>query len=71
LKREASGEFRDTHCLLSSSGDGTRFLGTASSDSDSNEHDSLFRFVSQTPRPIESCRVFNPFDYGFLSPANY
>ena len=70
LEREASGEFRDTHCLLSSSRDGTGFPGAASSDSDSDEHDSLFRFVSQTPCPIEPCGVFNPFDYGFLSPTN-
>ena len=48
LKREASGEFRDTHRLLSSPRDWTGFLGAASSNADPDEHDSLFRFVSQT-----------------------
>jgi len=52
LKREASGEFRDTHCLLSSSGDGTGFLCAASPDSDPDEDDPLFRFVSQAPCSI-------------------
>ena len=71
LKRETSSEFRDTHRLLSSPRNRSGFLGAASSDSDSDEHDSLFRFVSQTPCSIQSCRAGNPFDHGFLSPTNH
>src|SRR5690349_18336743 len=70
LKRQASREFRHTHCLLSSSRDGTGFLRSTSPDSYSDEYDALFSLVSETSRPIKSCRVGNPLDDRFFSPAN-